>query len=463
VQAAFGVSLWNWHDSAERRDFFGNDSQPVLPPSLAAVIVGVAGLNNHYQARRIGRVNPPTRPSARNKGGRFPGTGLDGGYTPGELKSAYDITRLDALGYRGIGQPLGLMELDGFNPSDIATYDSHYGLATLPTAVVLVDGATGSAGPGQIEVELDIEVMHAIAPSAPITVWEAPNTDLGVIDAYNAMVTSDSTPSNSTSWGLCEPATPAAQMTTLDMIFQQAAAQGQSFFAASGDSGAYDCPTLPAQPAVDHPASDPYVTAVGGTTLSLSAGGGYGSESAWSWASHIPPQGSGGGLSIQFDRPAWQSGPGVANTYSNMNRQVPDVALDADTRPGYSVYTTANGTPGWYTIGGTSAAAPAWAAFAAILNQYRFAAGGRARPLGFANPALYQLGSVSAPYPAFHDVITGDNLKYMATAGWDYATGWGSFDAYNLVRDLTVGTLPPPLPQTSQRPSREFPGRPPAR
>jgi kumamolisin len=146
-----------------------------------------------------------------------------------------------------------------------------------------------------------------------------------------------------------------------------------------------------------------------------------------------------------------------------MNRQVPDVALDADTRTGYSVYTTANGAPGWYTIGGTSAAAPAWAAFAAILNQYRFAAGGRARPLGFANPALYQLGSVSAPYPAFHDVITGDNLKYMATAGWDYATGWGSFDAYNLVRDLTVGTLPPPLPQTPQRPSREFPARPPAR
>jgi kumamolisin len=455
VEAAFGVNIWNWHDRTQNRDFFGNDSQPMLPASLATSIVGVAGLSDRYQARRLGVAPHPEGGGKMQP--RAPGSGPSGGYTPTELKSAYDIAPLAALGYRGAGQALGLLELDGFSPNNISMYDSHYGLATAPTTVVPVDGVGTTPGANQIEVELDIEVMHAIAPSAPITVWEGPNSDQGVLHTYNAMVMSDTTPSNSTSWGLCEPGTPASLMVAFDTIFKQAAAQGQSFFAASGDSGAYDCPGgYPNQLAADNPASDPYVTAIGGTTLALNGSGGYGSESAWNWVNHSPPLGSGGGLSRQFSRPAWQVGPGVANAYSTQMRQVPDVALDGDPRTGYSVYTTSSGTAGWYVIGGTSAGAPAWAAFAAILNQYRVVAGGRARTLGFANPALYQLGSVSSPYAAFHDVTSGDNLYYMATAGWDYATGWGSFDAFNLVRDLTLPTLPPPLAQTPVR-SRDVP------
>jgi len=449
VQAAFGVTLWNWHDPTERRDFFGNDSQPVLPSSIAAAVVGVAGLNDHYQARRIGRAQP--------KAG---GTGPNGGFTPAELKSAYDVAPLAALGFRGQGQPLGLLELDGFNQANINVYDSNYGLATVTPTIVAVDGVSTTPGANQVEVELDIEVMHALAPSAPITVWEGPNSDLGVLHTYNAMVVSDSTPANSTSWGLCEPSTSPSMMLSLDTIFRQAAAQGQSFFAASGDSGAFDCLNAPTTPTVDHPASDPYVTAVGGTRLSLNGVGGYGSETAWSWATHSPPLGSGGGLSQQFARPSWQVGPGVANAYSNGGRQVPDVALDADTRSGYSIYPTSNGSTGWYVIGGTSASAPAWAAFAAILNQYHFATGGRGGVLGFANPALYQLGAGGSPYPPFHDVTSGDNLYYPATAGWDYATGWGSFDASNLARDLTLRSLPPRLAQSPIRSRTVPPPRP---
>ena len=98
-------------------------------------------------------------------------------------------------------------------------------LATVTPTVTLVDNATGGHGTGQVEVELDIEVMHAIAPSAPITVWEGPNSDQGVLDTYNAMVVSDSTPSNSTSWGLCEPSTLPSQMLALDAILKQAAAR----------------------------------------------------------------------------------------------------------------------------------------------------------------------------------------------------------------------------------------------
>ena len=459
VETAFGVTISDWHDAAQNRDFYGNDSQPLLPSSLAPFVVGIAGLNNHYRATPHA-VSP--RASA--------GAAVAGALRPIDIKTAYDVVPLAARGLTGAGQRLGLFELDGFSQTNISTYDAEYGLVTLPPAVVLVDGGSFPNG-GQIEVELDIEVMHAIAPAAPITVWEGPNTDKGAIDTYNAMVTSDTTPSNSTSWGQCEPSTTAAIMTTLDSIFKQAAAQGQSFYAASGDTGAYDCAGTPSSawtdPAVDSPASDPFVTGVGGTTLTLGPSSSYGSESAWSIPTRTPPLGSGGGLSMMFSEPGWQAGPGVANSYSNAMRQVPDVSLNADPRTGYSIYATDKGTTGWFDVGGTSAAAPVWAAFTGILNQFR--ASYDLRPIGFANPTLYRLGSTAQRYPAFHDVVTGDNLKYQASIGWDYATGWGSFDAYNLAQDVIGNrlqarpvqgptafpnrTVPPPIPTAPpQRP-----------
>src|SRR6266480_5517491 len=127
------------------------------------------------------------------------------------------------------------------------------------------------------------------------TVWEARNTDPGVNATYNAMVTSNTTKSNSTSWGICEPNTTQSEMTTLDNIFKQGAAQGQSFYAATGDNGAYDCGD--SRFAVDSPANDPYMTGTGGTNLTLNADGSYKSESAWSNPNTSPLRGSGGGVS----------------------------------------------------------------------------------------------------------------------------------------------------------------------
>src|SRR5438094_5055159 len=227
--------------------------------------------------------------------------------------------------------------------------------------------------------------MHAVAPASPITGWEGPNTDPGVNATYNAIVTSNTTKSSSTSWGICEPNTTQAEMTTLDNIFKQAAAQGQSFFAASGDYGAYDCGDK--RLTVDSPANDPYITGTGGTALTLNTDGTYKSESSWANTGTFPATGSGGGLSSYFAKPSWQTGPGVANGYSNGKRQVPDVSLDADPRTGYSVYVTHNGVTGWNVVGGTSAAAPLWAALTGVYNQYATASG---KPnLGFANPTLY--------------------------------------------------------------------------
>jgi kumamolisin len=172
----------------------------------------------------------------------------------------------------------------------------------------------------------------------------------------------------------------------------------------------------------------------------------YQSESAWTTTSTNPPGGSGGGLSIHFAQPAWQTGPGVANSFSNGARQVPDVALDADPQTGYSIYATNNPpapnppATGWWLLGGTSAGAPSWAAFAALFNQYA-ASLGRGK-LGFANPSLYAVATGVQPAVPYHDIVNGNNLVYQAKQGWDYPTGWGTPDVTNLVSDILVARSP---------------------
>ena len=444
VEAAFGVTISDWHDRDLDRDFFGNDTQPSLPPSIAPSIVGVLGLDNHYRFHHSAIPAPRLAPHTP------PGNGPAGGYTPTNLKTAYGVDPLAAGGITGSGQGIGLFELDQFNQANITKYDTQYRLVTTAPVVQLVDGGP-PLGAGQVEVELDIEVVHAFAPGAGITVWEAPNSDIGAVHGFTAMVTSTmAAASNSTSWGACEPQTSVSFMDSLHQIFQQAAAQGQSFFAASGDFGAFDCangqPPNPTQLAVDNPASDPLMTGAGGTTLTINGTNStYVSESAWSTMATTPHEGTGGGLSAHFPRPAWQTGPGVANANSNGNRQVPDVAFDADPTTGFSVcVTTCQAQPagmGWSVIGGTSGASPSWAAFTALYNQY--AVGSGRPPLGFANPMLYNLGSNPQTSPPFHDITTGNNLNYNATVGWDYPTGWGTPQVSNLIVDITQNPAAP--------------------
>jgi kumamolisin len=440
VNAAFSVTISDWHDQRLNRDFFGNDTQPSLPASIAALVVGVFGLDNHYGFHH----------HAIRKSLQTPSVAPIGGFNPIQLKTAYDVNPMAAKGIDGTGQSLGLFELDGFQQGNINTYDTQYSLATSTPKVIIVGlGPSPALGLGEIEVELDIEVMQAVAPGAAITVWEGQNSAQGAVDTYNATVTSNSTASNSTSWGACEPDLAPSLMDALDQIFRQAAAQGQSFFAASGDHGAYDCrSTNPAsnEIVVDYPASDPYMAGVGGTHLLLNPDNSYQSESVWSFSGVSPPIGSGGGLSIHFGRPAWQTGPGVSNSSSNGWRQVPDVALDADPQTGYSIYATNNPPPpnpsttGWFILGGTSAGAPSWAAFAALYNQFA-ASLGRGN-LGFANPTLYAAATIGQPVLPFHDVTTGTNFVYPATPGWDYPTGWGTPDVTNLISDILVARTP---------------------
>ena len=426
--------------------FFANATDPTIPVSLSSLIASINGLDNSVQYHPL-----------YHRGQLLPQAGPTKGYGPKDLEGAYDAGALHSASILGDNQTVAVFELDGYQRSDVAQYFQYYNLGNPNITNVLVDGSDGSAGQGALEVSLDIEVVAAMAPHANQIVYEGPNTTQGLNDTYNKIVTDDKAQISTVSWGLCERSSGTSELQTLDTILKQGAAEGISFFAASGDSGAYDCADTTL--AVDSPASDPYITGVGGTNLQLNAGA-YSSETVWSDPSAVQrgPKGAGGGggLSNTFKQPDWQKGPGVQNQYSNGFREVPDVTGDADPNTGYAVYCTVSnaGCPstGWLAVGGTSAAAPLWAGSTALFNQY-LQAHSKAR-LGYANPALYGLFNSQQPYPAFHDVTSGNNLFYPATTNYDLASGLGSPDIYNIARDLVAGSVSgTPTPNPSPTPT----------
>jgi subtilase family serine protease len=441
-----------------RRMFYANAVAPSVPGTISPLIASINGLDDSAQYHPL--YQRAATLSHKLQRHALPLAGPAGGYTPQDLAGAYDLAPLQSTGFLGDKQTIALFELDGYQQNDVAQYFHYYNLGNPSITNVLVGGFNGSAGMNAVEVELDIEIAAALAPHASQIVYEGPNTTQGMNDVYNKIVTDNKAQVVSISWGLCENSTGPAELQTLDNILKQGAAQGMTFFAAAGDSGAYDCQDT--NLAVDYPASDPYVTSVGGTTLQISNGA-YGSESVWSNPNEIThgPKGAGGGggLSNTFKMPSWQSGPGVENQYSNGYREVPDVTADADPTTGYSIYCTVTnaGCPptGWLDVGGTSAATPLWAASALLINQY-LQSQNESR-IGFADPLLYKLFATQQQYAAFHDITSGNNLYYPATSSYDLASGMGSPDVYNMARDLLLldgGTPPTITPTPSPPPSQ---------
>jgi len=452
VETAFGVKF-KLYKSPTGKLFRAPNADPVLPTNIANRLMGISGLDNaavrhpHYRVKPADPLAFLNQPAAPNPTGLTPfgltapkfGNGPGGGLTPNDIKQAYDLF----VTADGTGQTLALFELDGYTPSDITGYENYYGLNNVPLQNVLVDGAgpfpNGSGG--DVEVELDIQLMTALAPGAnKIMVYIGPNSSAGVIDTYNKIATDNQAQSVSTSWGLPELYNSTADINSENAIYKQMATQGQSIFDASGDNGAYDDgATL----SVDDPASQPFMTGVGGTTLTLKANGNYQSEMTWI--------DGGGGQSQVWAIPGYQSQAGVisgASLGSTTMRNVPDVSLDADPNTGYSLYYQGN----WYTVGGTSCAAPLWAAFTSLVNQLRATV---AKPtMGFMNPTIYQLGLGQLPggvyTTAMHDIADGStNQQYPAVTGYDLGTGWGTFEGYNLLGTLSGVTptrVPPPPP-----------------
>ncbi|MEO7022252.1 MAG: S53 family peptidase [Ktedonobacteraceae bacterium] len=419
VQRAFGVTISDY--SLHGRSVYAPANEPSVPNSLAGLVLNISGLDNvaqyHHATTQIKTADP------------------SGGFAPSDLRTAYDMNPL-LSSVNGAGQTVGIFELDGYIPNDITTYLNNNNLGSAKFSNVFVDGTTNTAGAGAIEVELDMEVVSAITPGASQKIYIGPNSTSGVNDTYNRIVTDNTAKVVSTSWGECEAVSGNSELSALDSIFAQGAAQGQTIFAAAGDSGAFDCNNN--NLAVDSPADDPHVVGVGGTNLQVGAGSVYGSESVWSNPADTQRSangsGGGGGLSTFFAKPSFQTGPGVD---SNTMRHVPDVSADADPASGYAVFCTASAagcpTTGNIVVGGTSAAAPLWAGIASDTNAFLVSQGKSV--LGNVNAELYTLFNTTQSFTAYHDITVGNNLSFNATAGYDLASGIGTPDVWNFARD----------------------------
>jgi len=422
IERAFHVSLSLYPHPTEAREFYAPDREPTIDANLP--VLDVSGLSDfgrpHPMHLKKGAVG--TRPNGTGSaGGDFIGNDFRAAYVPGTW-------------LRGSNQVVGLLQFDGFYASDIAAYESRAGLTNVPIQTVLLDGFDGTptsgASSGNAEVSLDIEMVVAMAPGlAKIIVYEGSPNNFIPNDPLNRMATDNLARQLSSSWGWT-----GGPSQTTDQILQQFAAQGQSFFQASGDADAYTgAGALDQFGKTTTPMDSPYVTSVGGTTLMTSGPGGpWQAESVWNWGNN---EGSGGGVSTYYSIPGWQSNVSMtANLGSSTMRNIPDVALTAD---GVLVV-HGNGSSG--TFGGTSCAAPLWAGFMALINQQAALAG--QAPIGFINPAIYALARGSNYLASFRDITNGNNIgantpgKYYAVAGYDLCTGWGTPTGTNLINGL---------------------------
>lgn len=446
AEAAFGVQLAKYQ-MADGRIAHANTTLPRVPQFIASKIAGVVGLDtvDLYQHSHLHRLTGEAlRPLIQAIPTRdFQGTGPFGGLTPTDIKTAYSLAGVapaNLTGLTGKGQTLGLYELDGYLPSDIQGYTQKFNLPTANLRNVLYQGFSGTPGADTGEVVLDIEMMLALAPNANIVVYETENATAATTSLYQKIADDNLAKSISTSFGFDEAKAQSAGVIAAETAaFQQMQAQGQSLFAASGDSGAFDDGTTIS---VDDPAANPAVTGVGGTKLTLNAGQGYVSETTWNKEPN-PSDGGGGGVSTVFTIPTYQAG--IKTAASQTFRNVPDVSLNSDPQTGYTVYVTdpAKSAAGFTIVGGTSAAAPLWAAFTGLINEQR-SNFGLNNTVGFINPALYTLAQSGVYNSVFHDISDGsNNLKYVASAGYDNATGLGTFIGDQLLDALSPSTNTP--------------------
>jgi hypothetical protein len=295
----------------------------------------------------------------------------------------------------GAGQTIGLLEFDGFNPQDVKDFLDLVGAPSTTFAnlsEVPVNGGVTTPGPNQDEVLLDVDTAMTIAHDAKIVVYDAPfNGQATSYSAlFNAMINHGVT-IISNSWASCEDQVSAADAAGIDAVLQTAAASGISVFNGTGDHGGACLDG--AQNTVSVPADSPNATAVGGTSLTMAPGFTYGSETWWDGATSVPQTGQGGfGVSKFFGRPGYQAG---LNT--SAMRSVPDVVINADPNSGMIIcQASAGGCPTGLLYGGTSMSAPAWAAYAAVINQ------SQGKNLGAYNPRLYPLSNTAA----FHNAAS---------------------------------------------------------
>ena len=417
IQKAFQVQMRVYRHPWEQRTFYAPEIEPSVDANVQVPILSVSGLNNYSLPQPASlHVMPANQPpgAAPNAG-----SGPSGSYRGLDFRAAY----VPKTPLNGAGQSVALLEFDGYYSNDIAAYEK---VSSLPYATLIdipVNGGVGTPGGGNNEVALDIEMVVCMATNiASVLVYEAPG-GTPWLTILSQMANDNLAAQISCSWYI--PA--GAPDPACEQVFQQMAAQGQSFFTASGDADAY--PGL-----VPFPGDSPNITVVGGTTLTTTAAlGPRVNEIVWNSGGGL---GTGGGISTYYPIPTWQQGINtfLTNGGSILARNVPDVALTAD-----NIWVKyGDGNSG--TFVGTSCAAPLWAGFMALVNQQAVAAG---KPVvGFINPAVYEIANESLYSTAFNDITKGSNTwssspnAFFAVPGYDLCTGLGTPKSTNLINAL---------------------------
>ncbi len=395
------------------RSYLSNDRDPTIPARLSSIVESVLGLDTYAQMES--RLRPSMEPHATSQ--------TPTGFSPQEISTVYQYPNslnknLKGTKLNGSGKTIAIATAYGYDQKDIDAYWKQYNITHTGKLTDVWVGGTTAKPNG--ETTLDLQTASSLAPGADIIMYMGVDSRFVTFtEVFNQVVTDNKADVMTISWGLCEEHTGKRQINTEHNIFKQAAAQGIAVFAASGDDGAYDCKheeeidkdgkkKVVVKLSVDYPSSDTCVTAIGGTSLTTSKNSRQ-SESAW--------YGSGGGLSQQFSRPSWQTGPGIP---SGDMRCTADVALNASPSTGYAFYFEGK----WVTWGGTSVAAPAWAALWTLIDE---GAGAR---IGMPVETLYRLGASNDYGKTFYDITTGDNGDfrgpgYNSGKNWDHPTGLG--------------------------------------
>ncbi|MBV8620391.1 MAG: S8/S53 family peptidase [Curvibacter sp.] len=451
VQQAFQTSLGQYLVNGQT--VIANDQDPSVPNELAGIVAGPVSLHSLRPAPQHGPLIS-----------RMNLTSTQHALAPDDFAAIYNTSAAYAAGIDGTGQSIAIIGRTNPGIGDWVRFRQAYGLSPNTPKIVLAANDPGDLGASEDgEADLDVEWSGAVARGATILFVTAASTQTtdGTFIAAQYAVNNNLAPVLSMSFGLCEASLGSSAMSFMNTLWQQAAAQGMSVVISSGDSGAAGCDvdssaTSVGGKAVNGLASTPYNLAIGGTMFNDASGNywgaangnykvsalGYIPELAWNESGFLGGSNlwaTGGGTSSYFSKPAWQQAPGVP---ADGQRDLPDVSLAA---AGHTPYAVMSQNQAIY-VGGTSAAAPAFAGVLALLVQ---ATGQRQ-----GNPAarLYQLGNsqyTTGSPVVFHDITSGNNsvpgtTGFQATTAYDQTTGLGSVDVYALIRSWgpTVQTAP---------------------
>ena len=405
IETAFHVSMGIYRHPTENRTFYAPDREPTL--DLEVPVLHISGLDNFTLP------HPKMISHAPEEGGKATGSGPHGQFVGSDMRAAY----YGPGPLTGAGQTVGLFEYAGYEIGDVQRYFQTLNQPlNVPVVGVSLNGRPLACPPSKCddsEQVLDIEMSISMAPGLSQVIVYVGSSDVSI---FSRMASDNSAKQLSCSWGWSD------DETSLDPIFKEFAAQGQTVFVATGDNGS----STPGDSV--WPADDPYITAVGGTDLTTNGPGGpWESETGWSGSAGMPSKNN-------IPIPGYQQIPGVidsSNHGSTTLRNIPDVAAEANTNQ-YSCWdaTCSGGN------GGTSYAAPQWAGFMAMVNQQAVATSGAT--VGYLNPTLYRIGVRSNYDSDFHDITSGSNGKYSAVTGYDLVTGWGSFIGPSLIEALVA-------------------------